>query len=445
MRSEAAARTSTATKSNANEMRARISRAAFEILADHGFEGASVAAIARHAGLSTGSVYQYFTDKREIIDTAFDEAVTSLILALDPDATLAQQPDDRDQTVDLVTTLARRGEAFLAENPRIVNFVVAQASAADVEIRHRVLGLEALFTSRIAHGVRRAIEKGWIEADVDVSALVSRMVLMLALPFVNEMRTAPVQRPLREAMIRSSDQLARHGLLTGFSEPEAAALRDAVDDIERSTVQVAAVIAHDGGRRALLLDAALDLYEQRGYHGVKPAAIAERAGFGYGTFYNYFANRRECHQQVLERELALIGALGEVHRPLPVDRTEFVANLAQRATLLAVYATRRGRQLLSLLLDSVGIDDAGAATVANFFTRFSQLIGADLNESATQDIVRPSLDQRLTGQFVVAAVMGMVVHVAQESTPNPSQDPAECKLVVATFVRTLCSGADHQF
>lgn len=48
------------------EVRTAIVTAAAEVLATHGYEGASVATIARRARTATGNVYRYFPDKRRL-------------------------------------------------------------------------------------------------------------------------------------------------------------------------------------------------------------------------------------------------------------------------------------------------------------------------------------------------------------------------------------------
>jgi TetR/AcrR family transcriptional regulator, repressor of fatR-cypB operon len=46
-------------------------------------------------------------------------------------------------------------------------------------------------------------------------------------------------------------------------------------------------------KRAAILDAALELFVERGFHGTAVPAIAERAGVGAGTIYRYFQSKEE--------------------------------------------------------------------------------------------------------------------------------------------------------
>jgi TetR/AcrR family transcriptional regulator, repressor of fatR-cypB operon len=46
-------------------------------------------------------------------------------------------------------------------------------------------------------------------------------------------------------------------------------------------------------KRRLLLDAALKLFAERGFHGVAVPEVAQAAGVGTGTLYHYFDNKQE--------------------------------------------------------------------------------------------------------------------------------------------------------
>lgn len=52
-----------------DEVRERILRAALEVFADRGYEGATMTAIAERAGVGTASTYRYFPGKRELFET----------------------------------------------------------------------------------------------------------------------------------------------------------------------------------------------------------------------------------------------------------------------------------------------------------------------------------------------------------------------------------------
>ncbi len=54
--------------------RSRFLQAAYAEFARHGYEGASISRLVKHLGIAKGSVYQYFTDKRELYHYLAKEA-----------------------------------------------------------------------------------------------------------------------------------------------------------------------------------------------------------------------------------------------------------------------------------------------------------------------------------------------------------------------------------
>lgn len=52
--------------------------------------------------------------------------------------------------------------------------------------------------------------------------------------------------------------------------------------------------------RRKILDAARQMFVERGYHDTRPQDISRAAGVGHGTFYLHFADKRECFAAFVE-------------------------------------------------------------------------------------------------------------------------------------------------
>lgn len=63
----------------ANDKRARILEAAVKVFAERGFHTATVAEIARAAGVADGTIYLYFKSKDDLLLRLFDEKMTELV------------------------------------------------------------------------------------------------------------------------------------------------------------------------------------------------------------------------------------------------------------------------------------------------------------------------------------------------------------------------------
>jgi len=66
-------------KTKENDKRARILDAAVRVFAERGFFGATVAEIARAAGVADGTIYLYFKSKDDVLLRLFDEKMTELL------------------------------------------------------------------------------------------------------------------------------------------------------------------------------------------------------------------------------------------------------------------------------------------------------------------------------------------------------------------------------
>jgi TetR/AcrR family transcriptional repressor of mexJK operon len=88
--------------------RQKLIEAAVECFEQHGFDETTTAMIAAEAGVAVGTVYNYFTDKREMILELFDqtnrEVADEVIAQLDP-ASWRGTTDPRDRTRSLIDAI----------------------------------------------------------------------------------------------------------------------------------------------------------------------------------------------------------------------------------------------------------------------------------------------------------------------------------------------------
>src|SRR3954454_6211070 len=74
--------------------RAQILQAALDVMAEHGFRGASIKRIADRAGLkSPALIYWYFKDKEAVLDGIFQRMSPFLSAVADADAHLDDPPE----------------------------------------------------------------------------------------------------------------------------------------------------------------------------------------------------------------------------------------------------------------------------------------------------------------------------------------------------------------
>lgn len=122
-----------------SETRERVMAAAEAIFAESGFRGATMAAIAERAGISTGNVYRYFASKEELFETLFPESFADELMRL-----LRKRVGSLTRTADLLELDAEaRGDAeallrFWVEHRRKVVVLLDRAEgSARADVRGR--------------------------------------------------------------------------------------------------------------------------------------------------------------------------------------------------------------------------------------------------------------------------------------------------------------------
>lgn len=158
------------------EIRERIARAALEAFAAHGYEGASMAAIAERAGLGAATAYRYFAGKAELFDAVvppelaarFEALLGRRVKAL-AQAAFGQPADDTgeemlrfwiEHRLAVVILLDRaQGTAYEAYGERFVHLLVTTTIA---QIRKHRPGVRVSATARfvlqrIFEGTRRTL------------------------------------------------------------------------------------------------------------------------------------------------------------------------------------------------------------------------------------------------------------------------------------------------
>lgn len=68
------------------------------------------------------------------------------------------------------------------------------------------------------------------------------------------------------------------------------------------------------GKRELIIEAAIQVFSQKGYHNTRMEEIAQAAGIGKGTIYEYFDSKLQLFQSMMEDSLQVYYQRLESHR-----------------------------------------------------------------------------------------------------------------------------------
>ncbi len=358
----------------------RILEAALQVFADAGYHSCSIDRIAKVAGCSRVSVYQYFASKEDVfrhLAAQVEREVTASTEALEPVTA------DAEGWAALRGWVGRYGEIYDRYEP------VFQAFRAAAESDAEVAGWSTTAGERTT-----ALLRGRV-VDSDLPARRLTPVVRLVLDGVA--RTADVVGILRSAAPASfprdrvDDALAdvAHRALFGRVDPVNVHPRGPKPPaIEFGPVMLGLLSqdgAHEGltaaGRRTLeaLTTAGADVLVRRGFHGTRIDDVVDAAGVSHGAFYRYFENKEQLARVLAVRAM---GRVSEAFAEIP----ELVGDDDQGAELRRWLRRYNAAQAREAAVIRVWVDAAHA----------DQTLGRD--SAAAYDWGRRAMARRLAAR-----------------------------------------------
>jgi AcrR family transcriptional regulator len=143
----------------AQRTRAAILRAAAELFARDGYQRTTVADVAAAAGVSLGTVYQYFRDRADLVAALVHHNVTRMLERTDTAWRVEEGADGlRRVLTNFVDTYAEAGA---------VAGIWEEVSHVDDELGHLRRTLGRAFTKAVEREIRRAAKADLVRRDVD--------------------------------------------------------------------------------------------------------------------------------------------------------------------------------------------------------------------------------------------------------------------------------------
>lgn len=161
--------------------RAAILDAAGELLAERGYAGCSVAAVAERAGVATGSVYKHFPGKADLVVELFRGIVNHEVDAVTAAAELPGDPAER--VVAVFETFANRA----LKAPRRAYALLAEPVDPAIETERIVF--RRVFRDVVARHISEGVRTGQLpaqDAELTAAALVGSATEVLIGPLTTD-------------------------------------------------------------------------------------------------------------------------------------------------------------------------------------------------------------------------------------------------------------------
>lgn len=164
--------------------------------------------------------------------------------------------------------------------------------------------------------------------------------------------------------------------------------------------------------RREIVAASFDCFAEQGYHATGIADIARRLGVGHGTFYRYFANKRDIVEHVIDDLIArILTALGDENAPDAVSTLEdYRLQSARIGEAVATLIGADPRVPRLLLLEAPGVDAELRERVLDFIESMTDVTAAYFTHGVELGYLRADLDVQASARAVNGMILGAVIH-----------------------------------
>lgn len=156
-----------------------------------------------------------------------------------------------------------------------------------------------------------------------------------------------------------------------------------------------------------ILDAAMRVFADKGYHVATIADVAEAAGLGKGTLYLYFKNKEALATTMVERHFK---GLEErfIQVEMPETLAAFADRLAKTMTIPKTHA-RFIRAFFEIFGPSLASDEF-SANIIDFFDRLGGHYAQQIAHLQSNGEIRSDANAEKLGRALASLVDGMILH-----------------------------------
>lgn len=186
-------------------------------------------------------------------------------------------------------------------------------------------------------------------------------------------------------------------------------------------------------KRLQIVEAALQVFGRKGYQGTRMSDIAQEAGIGKGTIYEYFKSKDELvlaifEGIVLEYEQILNQLVESSQPPLEAILDSFAQMFCEAdeyVDLTPVCLELSGSRLLS---DSLGLRER----MSDWFERLSAAYARLIVKGQQQGTIHPEIDAIALARTLVSMMDGILLHYGLFRPPRSffSKQEKELKRMV---------------
>ncbi|WP_028563693.1 TetR/AcrR family transcriptional regulator [Paenibacillus pinihumi] len=157
------------------------------------------------------------------------------------------------------------------------------------------------------------------------------------------------------------------------------------------------------------MNAALDLFARKGYHGTKISDVVKAAGVSQGTFYWHFQSKEQLTLDLIEEgKDKLIQVIQQGYRKHAGTLDDMVNSSARLLTDLFAFADQNRNLMALLLMKGQGADQPVREAVSQTWITFEEAFKSNIERATELDMLPRTEDLALRANILVCLISGVL-------------------------------------
>lgn len=197
-------------------IRQEILDAALTEFAERGYQETTIAHIGQRLGSAPSMIYNYFTNKRDILEQAVEGSLTTIMTSF------AEATVTLPSTVDEFRTMANRlGDVvvdLVTQEPRLPRMALVMTTLNDPELRERWLGIFQIVKGAVELFLTEGSSAGYLRDGIDIDAT-ARAIIAIPFGMVASDPSLTLDPQHASALVRATVELVVRGIYRENSDP----------------------------------------------------------------------------------------------------------------------------------------------------------------------------------------------------------------------------------
>ncbi|MCQ4127653.1 TetR/AcrR family transcriptional regulator [Rhodococcus erythropolis] len=176
-------------------------------------------------------------------------------------------------------------------------------------------------------------------------------------------------------------------------------------------------------RRSQLIHAAEVVFTTHGYHASSVADIAQQAGVSHGTFYNYFKNKQDALEAIVDSTTQEFLDIFTLNPTTTLNTFDELLEHFNTVLHAGVELAQRKTDIIELIVfDAAAADSSFFARSLGTYIHVSRAVEEALARAVARNMISSDTDTMVYSETIVALALALILPGSETPETNRTKD-----------------------